>query len=181
MKKILFSCCALLLAFAAQSQTEKGDWLVGGSMTISTPSNNSSFTLQPNGGYFLARGLAVGANLALNFSSTGGQKTNSESAGPFARYYFNLRSPEFKPLIHAEVNWGNSVTKYNDTKSSNTFGNFFLGAGGAFFINSNVAIEGVAGYSHSKLQGSDASNGFLFRLGFQVHLLGGEVDKLRGN
>ncbi len=150
-------------------------------MMLSTPSNNTQFSFQPDGGYFLARGLAVGANLALNFGKTGQQKYSSESAGPFARYYFNLKSPEFKPLIHAEVNWGNSVTKFQDTKSSNTLGSFFLGAGGAFFINSNVALEGVAGYSHSKLQGADAENGFLFRLGFQVHLLGGEVDKIRGN
>ncbi len=180
-KKILLLCLVTLLAVAGCfSQTEKGDWLVGGNMTINTTSNNSAFTLQPNAGYFFANNFAAGADLALNFSKTGNVKTSAESAGPFARYYFNLHQSPFKPFVVAEYAIGNLVTRLPDSKSSNTFSNFFLGAGGAFFINSNVALEAVAGYNHSKVQGQDPQNGFVFKVGFQVHLLSAEVQKATG-
>jgi hypothetical protein len=160
---------------SARAQTEKGDWMIGGSMTISTATNNSQFALEPSAGYFFAKNFVAGASFSLNFGKTGNQKNNSESVGPFARYYFNLKSPAFKPFLHAEYNIGNMVTKFPDSKSSNTFGNFLLGAGGAVFINHNVALEAIAGFNHTKVQGSSVENGFLFRLGFQVYLLGSQV------
>lgn len=181
MKKIVqMLLMVLVMASAANAQTDKGDWLVGGNLTIGTATGASQFTLQPMGGYFFANGFAAGLNVNLNFTKTGDVKTSELGAGPFARYYFNLKSPSFKPFLHAEYNLGNLVTKVPGLKSSNTYGSFFLGAGGAYFINSNVALEAVAGYNHTKVQGQDPENGFRFRIGFQVHLLGGEVDRVRG-
>ncbi|MEP6748330.1 MAG: outer membrane beta-barrel protein [Bacteroidota bacterium] len=181
MKKIIMSVLAItVMASAVNAQTEKGDWMVGGNIAISTATNNSQFTLQPMGGYFVAKNFVVGADVALNFGKVGDTKTSVVSAGPFARYYINLKNSNFKPFFHAEYNLGNLVTTTPLSKNTNTTGKFFLGAGGAFFINSNVALEGVAGYEHTKVQGSPTENGFLFRLGFQVHLLGSEVERVRG-
>ena len=170
----------ILMVTAAKAQTDKGDWLVGGNLTIGTATGNSQFTVQPMGGYFFANGFAAGLNLKINSTKIGDEKRTELGAGPFARYYFNLKSPSFKPFLHAEYNLGNLVTKVPGSKSSNTTGSFFLGAGGAYFINSNVALEAVAGYNHTKVQSQSPENGFLFRIGFQVHLLGGEVDRVRG-
>src|SRR6478609_4332223 len=135
---------AVIICSSAQAQTEKGDWMIGGSMTISTATNYSQFALEPSAGYFFAKNFVAGASFSLDFGKTGNQKNTSESVGPFARYYFNLKSPTFKPFLHAEYNIGNMVTKFPDSKSSNTFGNFLLGAGGAIFINNNVALEAIA-------------------------------------
>jgi len=177
MKKIFISLFAALTIISfAHAQTEKGDWMIGGSMTISTATNNSQFALEPSAGYFFAKNFVAGASFSLNFGKKGDVKTTSESVGLFARYYFDVKSPSFKPFLHAEYNIGNIVTK-SDSKSSNTMGNFLLGAGGAFFINNNVALEAVAGFNHTKVQGSSVENGFLFRLGFQVYLLGSQVRK----
>jgi hypothetical protein len=181
MKKIVIGLLAItVMATVVHGQTEKGDWMVGGSIVVSTPTGNSQFTVQPSGGYFFARNFVVGADVALSFTKTGDQKTSVETVGPFTRFYFGPAGAVFKPFLHAEYNIGNMVTTLPSSKSSNTTGNFFLGAGGAFFINSNVALEGVAGYTHSKVQGVSAENGFLFRIGFQVHLLGSEVERVRG-
>jgi|SRR5450432_3280523 len=181
MKKIIMSLFGIImLAFAVNAQTEKGDWMVGGNLVISTPTGNSQFTVQPMGGYFFANNFVAGLDFAFNFSNKGGTKTSSEVGGPFARYYINIKNSTFKPFFHAEYNLGNQIITLPSSKSSNTSGNFFLGAGGAFFINNNVALEGVAGYEHTKIQGSPVENGFLFRLGFQVHLLGSEVERVRG-
>jgi hypothetical protein len=161
MKNFLTSLFAIVtIILSAHAQTEKGDWMIGGSLTISTATNNSQFALEPSAGYFFAYNFVAGASFSLDFGKTGNQKTTSESVGPFARYYFNLKSPTFKPFLHAEYNIGNIVTKFPDSKSSNTVGNFLLGAGGALFINNNVALEAVAGFNHTKVQGLNAENVF---------------------
>ena len=181
MKKIvLIFLMAAAMVTGVQAQTEKGDWMVGGDLIIKTPKDNSQYALQPSAGYFFAHNLVAGAIFNLDFEKVSDQKTNIQSVGPFARYYFSLKSPDFKPFLHAEWVIGNKVTTVSSgLKSSNTTGAFLLGAGGAFFINSNVALEGVAGFTHSKVQGQDPENGFLFRIGFQVHLLGSEVERVR--
>jgi hypothetical protein len=181
MKKLALIFWMVMTACSAvKAQTDRGDWMVGGNMIIKTPKNNSLFALQPSAGYFFANNFAAGALFNISFEKTGDQKTNEQSAGPFARYYFNLKNPAFKPFLHAEWNIGNKVTTLPSSKTTNTTSNFLLGAGGAFFINSNVALEAVAGFTHSKVQSQDPENGFLFRIGFQVHLLSGEVDRVRG-
>jgi Outer membrane protein beta-barrel domain len=180
MKRIgLNLVAAMLIVSVANAQTDKGDWMVGGNMTINTTSNNSQFTLQPSGGYFFAKNFAAGSELTLSFGKFGDEKTSKVGVGPFARYYFELKSSDFKPLIHADFTFANLVTKSLGLKTSNTVTSFFIGAGGAYFINSNVALEAVAGFNRSKVENESPEGGFLFRIGFQVHLLGHEVSRLK--
>lgn len=178
-KRILFLATLVVLCLAASAQTEKGDWMVGGNINLRTNKNNSLVAILPSAGYFFANNFVAGASFNLSFEKTGDAKSNTQAVGPFARYYFNLKSSDFKPFLHAEWNIGNINTTVPFSKTSNTTSNFLLGAGGAFFINSNVALEGVAGFAHSKVQGDSPENGFAFRIGFQVHLLGSEVERVR--
>ncbi len=182
MKKIVFCLLTVTaLATRTQAQTEKGDWLVGGNMTINTTSGNSQFTLQPSAGYFFAHNFAAGAEFLLSFGKFGDEKTTTVGIGPFARYYFDLKEGHFKPLLHASIDFANQTTKIpvggSTVKTSNSVTSFFIGAGGAYFINDNVALEGIAGYNNSKVENLSAQGGFLFRVGFQVHLLGSEVKR----
>src|SRR5437773_1616449 len=102
MKKIIMSLLALtVMAMASNAQTEKGDWMLGGNLTISTATGNSQFTLQPMGGYFFANNFVAGLNVTFNFQKKGDVKTDEIAAGPFARYYFNLKNSSFKPFLHA--------------------------------------------------------------------------------
>ncbi|HTL06916.1 MAG TPA: outer membrane beta-barrel protein, partial [Chitinophagaceae bacterium] len=149
MKKIVCSFLALfLLASFAKAQTEKGDWLVGGSMTINTTKGNSEFTFQPSGGYFFANNFAAGAQLQLSFSKQEDTKYSAFSAGPFARYYINIKESALKPFFHADFNIGSTGVKVPGfDKTSTTTTSFFIGAGAAYFINNNVALEALAGYN----------------------------------
>jgi outer membrane protein with beta-barrel domain len=170
----LFLC--LLFTTFAKAQTNKGDWMVGGSMTINTTKNNSDFTLDPDAGYFFANNFVAGTELLLSFGKFGDTHSSDVGVGPFARYYINLKkSPKFKPFFHGSFNITNETDKTNGIRVSNTVTGLFIGGGGAIFINSNVALEGVAGYNRSKFEANDAQGGFRFRVGFQVHLLGSEV------
>jgi len=177
MKKIVLSLLTItVMAVAVNAQTEKSDWMVGGNMTINTTSGNSNFTFQPNGGYFFANNFVAGGQVKLSFSKSEDIKTTEFSVGPFARYYFNLKDSDFKPFLHADFNFGTIKIADNST----TVTSFVIGAGGAYFINQNVALEALAGYNRSKIETHDPTNGFIFRIGFQVHLLGGEVARVRG-
>lgn len=184
MKKILFSLIILIAtAITTNAQTDKGDWLVGGNLTLNTTSDNSQFTFIPSAGFFFADGFAAGAELIFITSKLGNTKRNGIGVGPFARYYFSLKEPAFKPLIQAgfSIQSVNTTIKTNITsiKTSDTQTSFFIGGGAAYFINSNVALEGVMGYNRTKVENQDANGGFLLRIGFQVHLTSGEVSKLK--
>ena len=176
MKKIaLLVLSSLIVTAASFAQTNKGDWMVGGNLTVNTTEDNTDFTLQPSAGYFFARNFAAGAQVLLSFGKNGDTHTSSIGIGPFARYYFELKNPQFKPLLHADFNVASNRYKTNGVSTTNTVTSFFLGGGAAYFINSNVALEGVAGYNSSKFEDNDANGGFRFRVGFQIHLLGSEV------
>ena len=177
MKKVTLYLLFVLFSAAAVAQTDKGDWLVGGGMSINAVKNNSDFTLQPMAGYFFAKNFAAGAQVTLSFGKVYDTKNSTIGVGPFARYYFNLKDPNFKPLLQGDFDISSNHSKTNGISTSNTVTSFFLGGGAAIFINRNVAIEGLAGYNNSKYENTPAYGGFSFRLGFQVHLLGSEVKK----
>jgi outer membrane protein len=176
MKKILY-CLLLSLSISVyvNAQTEKGDWLAGGSLSLNTTEGATSFSFNPNIGYFFAKGFAAGAELNISTAKLGEIKQTSLGVGPFARYYFELKEPTFKPYAHVGFNIASVRTKAFGESETETATGFLLGLGGAYFINNNVAIDGLAGYNHTKVENTDGNGGFLFRIGFQVHLLGSEV------
>jgi hypothetical protein len=178
MKKIL--CCLLITAsfYSLQAQTDKGDWMVGGSFLINTTKRVSEFQFNPTVGHFFLKGFAAGSEMLISFTKEAEERTTSLGIGPFARYYFELKEPQFKPFVHTSFGV-NSTRKKTDGQDANrvTYTSFVLGAGGAYFINDNVAIDGMAGYSYAKVENTEGSGGFIFRIGFQVHLLGSEVGR----
>ena len=57
--------------------------------------------------------------------------------------------------------------------------NFLLAGGVAVFINDNVSIEVLAGYSRTKYKDFEASGGFNLGIGFQVYLSKRQVENVR--
>lgn len=178
MKKILWSLLAsVAFTTLCQAQTDKGDWMVGGSFLINTSKRAPEVTVTPSVGHFFANNLAFGGEMIISYNKIGVLKTTELGAGIFGRLYFNIKESSFKPLIHTSFNVGSLRTKDTTGSITETVTGFILGAGGAFFINSNVAIDGLAGYSYKKVENTPGGGGFLFRLGFQVHLLRREVGR----
>lgn len=174
MKKLLLSTAVFMAFFTvAKAQTEMGNWLVGGNLGLNTAKNNTRITLTPSAGYFFARNFAAGAMLNVDYSTLGSTKTTSFGVGPFARYYFGTLN--IRPFADVELAF--QTQKVKTEVSSNTFNStqYFLGGGLAAFINRNVAIEGLAGYSHTAIKNYDGSGGFNLRVGFQVYISRHEV------
>jgi hypothetical protein len=176
MKKIL-CCLTVTLSFAAfvNAQTAKGDWMVGGGLSFNTTEGATSFTFMPNVGHFFGRNFAAGAEMTISTSKFGELRSTSLGIGPFLRYYLELKEPAFKPYVHGAFSVASIRSKFMGVSETETATGFLLGLGGAYFINNNVAIDGLAGYNYTKVENEDGNGGFLFRIGFQVHLLGSEV------
>jgi outer membrane protein W len=180
MRKMLLFILMITSVAALEAQTNRGDWMVGGNLRINTTESNNEVTFQPMAGYFFAKSFAAGSEFKLSFSKFGSEKSTSIGLGPFARYYFNLNNSSFKPLVHSSFTFESVTTRQNSIKNRNTVTSLFIGAGAAYFINENVAIEAIAGYNRSKYENLDSEGGFAFRMGFQVHLLGREVRTIKG-
>lgn len=168
MKKMYVVLLMMFTVYNVAAQTEHGNWLVGGSFVLNTGDNSTTIGLNPTAGYFVMNNLAVGGTVILNYTKFGNNRTTTFGVGPLVRYYFGKTN--IKPFVNGE--FGLVSQRFKSNVSSNTENgiNFLLGLGLAGFLNENVALEALAGYSHTKLRDFDGDGGFAFRLGFQVYL-----------
>jgi hypothetical protein len=179
MKKLFLLMILIVAAAAAitaSAQTQKGNWLVGGSANFASVKQGeysaTTFGISPMAGYFVAENLALGA--ALNFSSFKPEDDDAStefSFGPFVRYYFVNLGPSAKLFGQADIAFGSS--KYIDSEG---FTNWGISAGPAIFLNPHTALEITLGYGSQKYKDADdAVNSFGVNVGFQVHLGGGKT------
>lgn len=178
MRKIYLALCLTGFTLAASAQTEKGDWMVGGRIELNTGKNSSHIGLSPNAGYFFFKNFAAGANIEFDYLKSGDTKSTALGIGPFARYYFT--NHKVRPLVHANVNYISSKVKGPGFTSTNTGSNLFLGGGLAYFINQNVSLEGLIGYSNTKYKDFEGSGGLRLSIGFQVYISRRQVEIMRG-
>ena len=177
MGKIILTTLLLCIFIASNAQTEKGDWLVGGRIDLNTGENSTHIGFTPNAGIFVINNFAVGGNFLVNYTKSGTSKSTQFGFGPFLRYYFT--DSKARPLLHASVNYLSSKFKNPSTSATNTGINILAAGGVAVFINENVAIEVLAGYSHTKYKDFDGSGGFSLGIGFQVYLNRKQIDKVK--
>lgn len=180
MRKIILSVLFSGIFAAAYSQTETGDWMIGGNFRLNTSDNNTQIGFTPSAGYFVIKNLALGGNVTMSYSKEGSVKRSEFGAGPFARYYFNATN--VRPILHGSLSFVSQKTKVSTplttTTTTNSGINYFLGGGAAAFISEQVSIDGLIGYAYSNV-GTGSSGGFAFNIGFQVYLLKRQVDKLQ--
>jgi hypothetical protein len=167
MKSLYILLLAISFSIGVSAQTEQGNWLVGGNFTLNTASNNTQIGLNPTAGYFVMNNLAVGGTVALGYSQLGENKSTTFGIGPLARYYFGQKN--IRPFVNGEFTF--QSLKFKSPTETNTENgvNFLLGLGLAGFLNPNVALEAIAGYNHTRLEGN-GDGGFAMRVGFQVYL-----------
>jgi hypothetical protein len=193
MRKILLMITMVFatgVAFA--QQPSKGAILIGGDLSfdiqkytdkdavsgVSTETNQVGFGFGPRGGYVLFDGFLVGATLDFFTSRNkfGVDKFTSSTfqAGPFVRYYLPFG-------LFGEVNFTGGVQSSEFTsggtsspRTTNSLTSGFLGAGFAYFLNSNVSLEPLLGYGfdRTKLDNNDTITigGLRFRVSLIVYL-----------
>ena len=176
MRKIFTTIVLAGIFITGNAQTEKKNWLVGGRIDLNTGENSTHIGFSPGAGIFVIDNFAIGANFLIDYNKTGDVKATDFGIGPFFRYYF-LKGM-VKPLIHASVNYLSSKYKSPAFSTTNNGSNILAAGGVAAFLNENVAIEVLAGYSRTKYKDFDGSGGFSLGIGFQVYLNKGQIEKI---
>ena len=138
--------------------------------------NNSRFTLNPNAGYFFLNHLALGASFNANFEKLGDIRTTALGLGPFARFYFG-RGP-WRPFLNLNANYATQRTKIGSTSTSANGFSWLGGAGVAWFVTDNAALETTFGYSSTNFKGFESANGLAFRLGFHIYFDWYDAEKM---
>lgn len=172
---LLVAACSAGLR--VQGQTDRGDWLIGGLLELNTAKSSTTVQFSPNAGFFVAKNFAIGGNLIYSYDKLGDIKVSGFGIGPFVRYYFT--EEKVRPFFAGDMTF--EKRKLTTSLGSNTEDAFswFLGGGAAFFINENVAVDGLLGYAHSKVSDEDGGGGLRFRVGFQVYINRRQVESVK--
>lgn len=194
MKSLLIGLTLLFISVSSFAQLNEKTWLLGGSGSLYSYSQNyisplntleakyTNIELSGTVGYFVVKKFAVG--LRPGFSFFKGNVTNQGDVsgitkagiGPFARYYLLDSEKQFNLL--ADVSYQLGLTKEPiGTKSKGNFNSLTLLVGTEVFFNSSVGLEVLLGYrkTHEILnkpvfEYEDNRTGFLVSVGFQFHL-----------
>ncbi|MCC7401776.1 MAG: outer membrane beta-barrel protein [Chitinophagaceae bacterium] len=178
MKKILAVIVFSGLAGLANAQTNKGDWMVGGSVGLNTSDKNTEINFSPTAGGFVINNLAVGGEFLIDYTKNGNNKVTNFGFGPFVRYYFT--NSNVQPIVQGSVGYISQSIKGTFSSSTNNGSHYFLGGGAAIFISNQVSLDILMGYDHTKYSDFDGSGGFKLNIGFQVYLLKHQVARIRG-
>ena len=156
---------------------QKGNWLVGagiGNISHNFKSETFNINIMPRAGYFISDNAAIGAQAQIGASFYDGGENFFYGATPFVRYYF----PEGAAPTHrwfGEATAGFAGSSMKDSDGDAIFSSVFgLSAGYAHFVASNVALEGILGYTRTNADISVGSgmSGLSLGLGLQIYLPG---------
>ena len=182
MKKIkIIIAVALLFTVNANAQITKGNWMVGGTLNLSSAESTSisndieyktkgsGFSVNPNLGYFIADKFCIGTSVGFYFSNPEGDNNNSTgiTVGPFARYYF--LNTEKTVNIFANVGYGYSSSKTENGYKSHSIG-YLFSAGPVIYFNSSVGLEMSLNYRTSKNNLDSKYSQLFLGVAFQIHL-----------
>jgi hypothetical protein len=182
---LLLTLGLFAVAANAQTQIEKGKFIIGGNGSLgftsfgeqevagNTVDNSGSsvFNFGVNAGYFFINNLAAG--LLLDFSSTSPDEGDDESllgVGPFVRYYIPVAETfAFYPQASFQFVSGSE----GDTDLSGT--ELGVGVGGAVFLGESVSLDLFLGYNLTTVDretsGGDvefSQNNFGANVGFNI-------------
>lgn len=194
MKKVFtLALVACLFGTAANAQTQKDWYIIGSHITdlgLGLQKGNTSFNLaiDPRVAWFVRDNFALGAQVNLGLNTGKGLTDFTYGVGPLARYYFKSNALESvsKTRWFAEADLGiygrNYKTSGNSSVNTNGLG-FGVGPGLAYFLNQNIALEGLVKYNFTNGFGNNGVNqsNINFGLGFQIHLPKAKLRDMRND
>lgn len=165
--------CLCLLGPVVHAQTEKGSFLLGGSLGFSSgktkynyssssfnsESKSTSFSISPSISYFVIDQLAVGIITPFSYTKVKSDDLHSTSTsysiGPIVRYYFPLGDQwAVFPEVAYSYGWTWTNSPYfvpttgeiEHLQVNGTTSNFQGGVGLVYFLNQSIGIEGKVYY-----------------------------------
>jgi hypothetical protein len=180
-RTLLTAITAMALTLAGHAQTQKDWYIIGsniGNIGIDFQKDNTafSFAVNPRVAWFVKDNLAVGAEVQIGLNTAKGFTQVNYGIGPVARYY--LQDKGLQPIkrtrwfLDGNVGFQGTNTKVaeNPGVSTNGLGVGF-GAGIAYFVNQNIALEVLPKYNLTVGFGNSTTNNAIdISVGFQIHL-----------
>lgn len=182
MKKLLFGAAFAIagLFSTADAQLQKGNWMVGSDLMGIRFTNGLDLSITPKAAYFIQDRWAVGAQVNLDVQKVNGEGATQTNWGiaPFTRYYFS--SNQVDNLLNngaffgeGSLGFGGRNSGAGDTTNGLDLG---IGAGYAYFITSNVSVEGLLKFNTLVGGGNKNANGDLnLGVGFNIYLPSGKL------
>lgn len=191
MKKIYLLAMALLvLTTFSIAQTQKNFYIIGAQlsdMSLNLQKGNTAFgmSVSPRVAWFIQDNIAVGAEAILGVNTSKNYTQFNYGVGPIARLYFGdktLQTPvKSRLFVDANVGLYGQNVKSGGSASTNTNGlGVGFGPGLAYFLNQNIALEGLLKYNITAGFGNASTNNSIgLRIGFQIHLPQSKLKQLR--
>ncbi len=175
MKKLLLSLVAVAgLVYGANAQTEKGKFILGGSVGFNSTKvktadkSDVSFNVIPSVGYFVGNNFAIGTGVGYTYNKevSAGTLNQAFVVSPNARYYVGL-SDQFKFFgqLSVPMAFGNNkvVAPNGDTGAkvaTTTSIGVNVAPGFAFFPTKRIGIEvSVNGLGYENLSVKNEATG----------------------
>ena len=176
MRKLLLTIAIAVIGITVNAQTEKGNWVVGGSTTVSFGSTKSTIEdtdielkiseiqIIPSLGYFVIDNLAVGIDLTFSytkfeddFGALFGESESEESslaAVLGGTYYFQTNDDKLKPYVG--IGGGLVYNSIGEEDADKDNGFALSGkAGLAYFLNDSIAIDFIVNYRYISLKNKE--------------------------
>lgn len=194
MKNLFLTLTAVTaLSLAANAQTEKGKFIVGGQVSFETSKTKdidnkaTGFSINPTVGYFVADNWAVGTGIGYGWSKQENGtaptlKTDAFKVAPFVRNYVGEGQFKFFSQLSVPMAWGKKTSELatGDEKVKTQNIGVEIAPGFAFFPTNKIGIElKVRGlyYENDKNKTTDVStnkfgldaNSLAPTLGVQFH------------
>lgn len=177
MKKIILSIAVMVAVNSASfAQTNKNNWLAGGSAGFSSSKINdyteSVISISPDFGYFVIDDLALGAMVSFTSDKPkDGNAATNFMAAPFVRYYFVPLGANAKLFGQGSFGFGSTKSGEQGAEAAD-YTQWQLAAGPAVFLNPHTALEFTLSYGQLKYKDLDKIGTIAFNVGFQIHLGG---------
>lgn len=181
------------LTVTASAQIQRGYYLIGGDIADFRLglNNGNPFSMEivPKVAWFTSDNLAIGALVDLGLSTVKGEGTTfTYGVGPLARYYFGSAdvattgtSARRSSRFFLEGTVGLQGQNVSNGSSTNGLG-IGIGPGLAYFVNQNIALEGLFKYTKAFGFGNTENGASILQLGigFQIYLPRGTIRSQAG-
>lgn len=163
----LVASLSLIFASSMNAQTDRGSFMIGGEIGLSsssssittngngnvgdqlTTNNATQFNIAPSIGYFFANNFAIGVGVDYTLNTSKDRLDSDLLFGPFVRYYIPFG--EDKALFfEADFGYGNTADQLEtDQGTRQALTNVFaggIGPGFTIFSSDAIGIEALAKY-----------------------------------
>jgi len=139
--------------------------MLGGSAYIN-PDRYIGIEIRPTASYMISNKFGIGSIINLGYANHENGYSISSYFVPTVRYYFGKSRTQ--PFLLAGCGFSQYLWNNSNDEKFNNYSFYWGGALGlSHFVNHNIALEAIAGYSNSSIT---IYRGLFFNLGFQIYI-----------